>query len=238
MEQDARFRGLRSQLPEAYVEFAGWSVESGHAFLYLPPGLDRTKPNAALVFLHGSGGNFKAYLWLLARLADRLNLVVVAPTCGNGNWRPSDTSRVVAAAFATARRGVVIDPTNIHLLGLSNGGLGVTQLAEVPGAGYRSIIYLSPVFGERHSASAGARRPWRGRPVLVLSGRDDDRVPVRYVQEQAAALVQAEAAVTVELVDETDHFLFFSRSAQVIERLAGWLQQNGVAASPVHEPPK
>jgi hypothetical protein len=70
LEADPDFYALGSVMPEAYRELWGMAPDHGHYFLYVPPSLDRKTPAAALIFLHGSGGNFKSYTWLLSKVAD------------------------------------------------------------------------------------------------------------------------------------------------------------------------
>jgi hypothetical protein len=82
LEADAAFHALGSVMPEAYDELWGLPFDRGHYYLYVPPRLDRSVPQPALVFLHGSGGNFKAYTRLLSKLADELGVILIAPSYG------------------------------------------------------------------------------------------------------------------------------------------------------------
>jgi hypothetical protein len=136
LDADESFHECGSAMPIVYDELLGSDATVGHAFLYIPPKLDRTKPAPTLVFLHGSGGNFKAYLWLLSRMADRLNFVVLAPSYGMGNWRWPESSKVVNAAIAAAAAHVAIANDNIHVMGLSNGGLRCLSWLGIPGLGF------------------------------------------------------------------------------------------------------
>ena len=146
LEADPAFHALGSVMPETYDELWGLPFNHGHYYLYVPPGLDRTTPRPAIVFLHGSGGNFKAYTWLLSKVADQLGMVLIAPTYGFGTWREPDTSRLVQGALDDAAQVVSIDRQDVHLIGLSNGGLGVSQAGRSLGASLRSLTFLSPVF--------------------------------------------------------------------------------------------
>jgi len=229
LEADCDFHALGSTMPQAYDEALVGSCEHGHSFLYVPPGIDRSKSISAIVFLHGSGGNFKAYLWLLSRLADRLNMVVIAPTNGMGDWRLSETIDVVNAALAAASKQVNISPERIHLMGLSNGGLAVSQLASAQGSRYRSFIFLSPVFDVEMLRTVSFAQQCRERSVLILSGCDDDRVPIWYVEGNAADIAKAGGRVTVEAVEGADHFLLFSHRDQVLLVLEKWFRANDAA---------
>lgn len=60
--QDRDFSRLGSALPWMWREVTFSEFRGGHYFHLLPNGVDRTKPTQTLVFLHGSGGNFLAYM--------------------------------------------------------------------------------------------------------------------------------------------------------------------------------
>ena len=230
LEADPAFHALGSAMPDTYDELWGLSFNHGHSYLYIPPGLDRATPRPALVFLHGSGGNFKAYTWLLSRVVDRLGMVLIAPTYGLGNWREPDTSRLVRGALEDAATIVSLDAHNVHLIGLSNGVLGVSQAGRSLGADLRSLIFLSPVFDGEAVSGREFREQWRGRPVLVISGREDDRIPIDYVAENVAALRRGGADVTFQPVAGADHFMVFSHRVLVLEAIGEWV---GAHRSPV-----
>jgi pimeloyl-ACP methyl ester carboxylesterase len=223
LEADADFHALGSVMPNA--DLRGEVFEHGHYFLYIPTRLDRKSAQPALVFLHGSGGNFKAYTWLLAKVADRLGCVVIVPSFGMGNWSEPESTRVVMNAIEDAGRVVKIDPRRRHLVGLSNGGLGVSQIAVSAGSEFRSLVFLSPVFDQREIESVGFGKQWSGRPVLVITGKADDRVSFEYVGANVRTMQDAGAKVTLEAVDAADHFLFFSHEALVLARLEAWLKE-------------
>ena len=221
---DADFRACGSALPAIYDEFLGAEFWHGHYFHYIPPGLDRTKPSPTLVFLHGSGGNFKAYVWLLAQVADRTNCTIIAPTFGLGNWerpRAYDTS---TNAIEDASRYAAVDPGEIHLMGLSNGGQGVCLAESKEGPKFRSLIFLSGVFLNRVHPEELAKR-FAHRPILVISGGQDDRVPWSYVSGYATALASGGCDVTTKRFESDDHFLFFRQREAVLGIIEDWLRK-------------
>jgi len=230
LEADSDFSRLPSALPTMYDAVLGRSPSTGHAFVYIPPGLDRTKPAPVLVFFHGSGGNFKAYLWLWSKIADQLGLVVVAPSYGMGNWRLPETVVAYDEALRMAGALVPFDRDNIHVAGLSNGGLAVSQLACARGGQLRSLIFLSPVFDTEQLGSVELAAQCRGKPMLVLTGNEDDRIPLGYVERSVGFITAAGAAPTLEVVPEANHFLFFSHRERATAVLIDWLRLHGVPA--------
>jgi len=223
---DADFHALGSVMPEAYSEIWGQRFDHGHYFLYIPPHLDRTKPAPALIFLHGSGGNFKGYTWLLSKVADERGMVLIAPTFGMGNWDATNGVRAVMAALRDATNAVSIDISQVHLAGLSNGGLGVCHVAaSESGAGFRSLIFLSPVFDEPALASNNFWVHSRERPILIITGEHDDRIPLPYVVACAEIMKSSGARVEMSAYADADHFLVFSHREHFLEQLTDWLKR-------------
>jgi predicted esterase len=211
-------------MPEAYDELLGLPFDRGRSYVYVPSQVDRSQPSPVLVFFHGSGGVFKAYLWILSQIADRVGFVVVAPSHGLGNWEAGASKASLDAALAAVSQIVTIDRSRIHIAGLSNGGLAVSHLAGLEGSRFRSMIFLSPVFdaGEIRGPSFAAQ--CRDRAILVLTGGLDDRVPLRWVEENVADMTEAGARVHLESISDADHFLFFSHRKRVIEVVESWLR--------------
>lgn len=232
LEADPEFHALGSAMPEAYGELLGQNFERGHYFLYVPAGMDRSTPRPALVFLHGSGGNFKAYTWLLAKVADRLGCVLIAPSFGMGNWREPDTSQVIEAALSDAALAIPLDPSRLHLVGLSNGGLGVSQAGASIGNRFQSLVFLSPVIDTRAIVSADFTRNWRGRPIHILTGAVDDRVPLDFVYQAADTLRSGGADLSLRTVENADHFLLFSHQTEVLRQIEDWLAPQLAHSSP------
>jgi dipeptidyl aminopeptidase/acylaminoacyl peptidase len=227
LEADPDFHALGSVMPDAYNELCSAPFDHGHYFLYVPPKLDRSVPAPALVFLHGSGGNFKAYTWLLSRVADERGMILIAPSYGFGNWDPRKGPPAVFAALDDARKHVSIDTNRVHLAGLSNGGLGVSRTAASQnGNRFRSLILLSPVFDTDAVKSPAFAERWREKPMLVITGESDDRVPVGYVKDLVKVIRNAGANVDLNVYPQANHFLFFSHRDRCLKELSSWLEQH------------
>jgi predicted esterase len=229
LNADADFHAVGSVMPLAYADLRGGDVPQ-HAFLYVPKTLDRSRPAGALVFFHGSGGNFKAYVRLLSKIADELNVVVIAPSFGSGRWTARETHERTSAALTAAQRIVPVDRTQVHAIGLSNGGLAVSHLLREAPHDYRSFVFLSPIF---HLDSL--RRPPSiasgSLPVFIATGDFDNRVPLSYVGDAVRRMTNSGAAVTLEVIHDANHFAIFSHRDQVLAKLQRWLHQQGHAPS-------
>jgi len=219
---DPDFTAVGSALPSIYREIGFRDFRNGHYFHYIPASVDRSKPTPTLVFLHGSGGNFKAYIWLLSKIADELGITVIAPTFGMGNWEKKGGYETIARTIADAGKHAAIDPDHIHLMGLSNGGKGVCLAESTNGPKFRSLIFLSAVFHNRIKPADLAAR-LQTRRTLILSGGSDDRVPWEYVSGYAEKLRAGGLDVTSRRFDGEDHFLFFHQRAEVSKLIAAWI---------------
>ncbi len=225
LEADPDFHALGSVMPAAYDELWGRPFDRGHYFFYVPPQLDRKKPAPALVFLHGSGGNFKAYTWLLSRVADECGMVLISPSCGMGNWHEPRGLRAVEAALDDAAKSVPLDMNQVHLAGLSNGGLGVSRVASSElGKRFRSLIFISGVCDDPAIDAGAFANQWGGKPVLIITGEADDRVPFSYVNRYASSMRDSGALVEMHSYEDADHFLFFSHRDRCLRQLSDWLK--------------
>lgn len=245
LERDPDFHALGSVMSDAYRELFGIAWPTGHAnaefrapgsggarsghashsYVYLPSALDRGQPNPVLIFFHGSGGNFKAYLWILSKLADRLGFALVAPSGGLGDWTTAESRRALDHALASVSHVATIDRTRIHILGLSNGGLAISQLAASQGSQFASMVFLSPVFAVPEIHSSSFVEQCRDRRILVVTGGRDDRIPIGYVDENTRQITKAGALLTRERFETADHFLMFSHREQLLPLLEEWFRK-------------
>ncbi len=224
MDRDPNFRALGSAMGGAYADLLGFpSYPPGHYYLYIPrsapPG-----PLSAIVFLHGSAGNFKIYTWVWSQLAEQLGCVIIAPSFGFGNWDKPGGIETVRAALADAETVVKLDSRRIFLAGLSNGGLGVCAVANALPRQFCACIFISPVMTGAIVTDPAFQTAWKGRPMLILTGEDDERIPVDYVRKNAQILRAGSVNVDLETYPGEDHFLIFSQRQSVLQKIAAWMQ--------------
>ncbi|MCP5098274.1 MAG: alpha/beta fold hydrolase [Chloroflexi bacterium] len=222
MERDADFHALGSAMGWSYAEVWARPFQSGHYYLYIPP-TNHNQPRPAIVFLHGSGGNFKAYTWVWSKLADELDMVIIVPSFGFGNWVPPDGIDAVTNALDDASQITAIDPEQVYLAGLSNGGLGASRAAQAAPERFRGLIFLSPVMDDGVVLNDAFHDMWGERPLLIISGEQDKRIPIQYVTDRAAILQNGGIQVTLKTYATEDHFLVFSRPNEVMGDVKRWL---------------
>ncbi len=224
MEQDPDFRSLGSVMGWAYAELWGGRFDYGHYYLYLP----ETAPGdklPAIIFLHGSGGNFKTYLWLWSQWAEERGWAVICPSFGFGNWDRPAGVEAIQTAVDHALDTLPLDPTRLYLVGLSNGGRGVSRAAVLAPEQYRGLVFLSSIIEEEVVLGDDFVQGWRDRPVLVLHADQDRRIPARYVRDRVAGLKRAGVNVSYREYAREDHFLFFSQPDAVLDRIGAWLEE-------------
>lgn len=216
MEADPEFRALGTVMSFAYAD-----EDPDHVYAYAPPHAPEERL-PAIVFLHGSGGNFKAYFYMWKRFADDAHVVVVCPSFGFGNWyEPGGTEAVERArTYAVTKLGA--DERRVFLAGLSNGGTGVTRAASDRPERWAGLVFLSAVI-ERSIITAPSFTHVPGRRVLVIHGMTDDRIPISIIDDAIIDLRSGGARVDSWLVPAEDHFLFFDRGEDVLARVREWL---------------
>jgi predicted esterase len=118
---------------------------------------------------------------------------------------------------------VNLDKDRMYLAGLSNGGLGVSLSAKATPELYRGLIFISPVMETGVINSKTFQAAWAGRPMIVVTGEADERVPIGYVDEQVKHLQEGGISVSYLKYPDEDHFLFFSELESVLKDISGWL---------------
>lgn len=224
MDHAPDFRALGSAMGWAYDDFLGLPYNAGQYYLYVP----RNRPAGplpAILFLHGSAGNFKAYTWVWSSLAEELGYVIIAPSFGFGNWREPGGVEAALRALKDAQTRVELDEDRLYLAGLSNGGLGVSLLGNATPERFRGLIFISPVMATEVIDAPAFQNAWANRPVLIVTEQDDERVPFTYVAERARRLERGGVAVTAVSYPGEDHFLFFSQWQGVLQDISEWLQE-------------
>lgn len=217
MEARPEYRELPSVRNYAWAEWTGGAFDVGHVYQYVPPNLRSPRP-PVLIFLHGYGGNFKCFLWVWRKFADRHGYVVLCPSFGFGNWYQSGGVDAIEKVRHYSIETLNADPDRIYLAGLSNGGFGVSAAGTAYPDHYAGLIYISPAMSRRVSGKS------KGPPVLVIHGRRDDRISIGFIEECVHEWIRQGAAVTFKIYPDEDHFLFFSSLEKVFGDVEAWLK--------------
>ena len=193
-----------------------WLLDREHFWLALPAA--RSGPVPLVVFVHGNGGTFQFYPWLLAKEATARGFAIAFASNGFGFWEGRDAAGRIGRIVDAVSRETPVDRSRVSLVGLSAGGPGIFGAAlEEPGK-YRSLVAVSCIFPDL----AAAER-LRGARVLILHGTEDPRASIEGARRASSEL--ARAGVPVELVEEPGegHLAFLTRRESWVPRLLDWL---------------
>jgi predicted peptidase len=155
---------------------------------FLPEGYEDGK-HPLVIFLHGAGERGSDLEMLkkhgppeTAMDGHGFPFILIAPQCPPGRWwNPDEVVSLTRELVKTLR----VDPTRVHLTGLSMGGFGTWAcLAKAP------ELYASgvPICGGGDPATAEAIK---GIPIWAFHGEKDQAVPVAKTREMEAALLKA-----------------------------------------------
>jgi pimeloyl-ACP methyl ester carboxylesterase len=221
MRHDPDFVSVGSAMGDVFSDMFGLPFDAGHLYAYSPEHrLGEKLP--VILFLHGAGGNFKAFVWNWKRLADSRGVAIVAPSFGCGSWHHSGGMGAIDAAYEYCARHPELDARRVVLAGLSNGGIGVSRAMCMHPERYRGLVYISPVLEPEVVGSPVFVQACAGKPVLVLHGDEDERIPRRYVEEPLRSL-GGKVSVTAKYYPGEDHFLILSKRDDVLEEVAKWM---------------
>jgi predicted esterase len=226
MRRDPAFVEVGSALGMCYDDFIHGRRPLLHFYEYVPRHLGR-EVYPVLVFLHGGGGNLKAYAWILKELADAEGVAVVAPTYGFGSWAFDEESAVLAAVHDHCTRSDELDEGTVYLAGLSNGGSGVTRGILNCGYRYAGFMYISPRTERDLLSEDGFAEAARGRPFLIIHGEEDKVIPVQQSREAERILREHGLPVTGRYYPDEDHFLVFERREELLGDIGAWMKPAG-----------
>ena len=65
----------------------------------------------------------------------------------------------------------------------------------------------------------------REKPILIITGERDDRIPLSYVVSCADIMRNSGARVEMSAYADADHFLVFSHRDHFLEQLSDWLKR-------------
>jgi phospholipase/carboxylesterase len=175
--------------PPRAGDFTSLGLDSRDAILYAPKSFSPLTALPLVVILHGSGGNAREMVEVLAAEADKRSLLVLAPSSRGGTWdvrhAPAceDTlfiDRALARTFASA----TIDAKRIAIMGLSDGAAFTLSLGLANGELFSDV--------QSFSASTFHVPTVAGKPrIFVSHGRSDHTIPFGTGQRIADTLSAA-----------------------------------------------
>lgn len=218
LRSDPDFKSSSSALGMAYQDLLIARCPGLHFFEYRPENV--AEGDCVMIFLHGSLGNFKGYQWVLKETADQLGMTLLSPTFGGGNWQLDKSQSRVRAVVEYCRNDPELASKRLILAGLSNGGRGCLRAWKSFGDQFEGMILISPIM----ETALIQKEAYKGRPVLILHGNRDRRIPVGVVKKRAALMSRLGGEVTARYWENEDHFLLFTRREEIAGVLVPWIR--------------
>ncbi len=198
------------------------------------------RKHAAIVLLHGAGGNVDFWINHLGPFLSQAGIAVYAPhyfertstvradlaTITDGIHVPQWLEVVDAAVtFVAAQPG--IDPERVMLAGISLGAflsLGFAARASaVPATDaerVRAIIEISGGLVEPYATQATPRFP----PTLILHGATDNIVPVTYAHDLSAKLTNLGVSHRMEILQGEGHWFTAAALPRMLLAVSAFLE--------------
>jgi predicted esterase len=192
---DPMFAGIGSALGEVVSDDP---ARPGHYFLYRPELL--TPQTRAIVFLHGFGGNFQFYTWLLKE--EFPDSIIIAPSYGIA-WR-ADGQAYLSEVLADAENRLRTKLSHPWLVALSAGGPAGFAIYNDSPTKFFGLVALATC--PQSEQIPNLRNDLN---VLMMNGLRDDRFPLadvrRVIQPLSPRMRQ------LELIEiDGDHFFLLT----------------------------
>ena len=205
--QEMRKEGV-TPLSPSLTTYLGQQHPDGFDALIANPSSGNSE--TGIIFLHGFGGNFTLQCWLIAEAGSRVGAITLCPsTDPSGQWWKDEGTTILQESLNDLKQRRV---KRIYLAGLSNGGIGASRLAERFKNDISGLILIS---------GADPNAAMTGLPVLVISGRDDERIPISLMEQYISAAGPDATYVPFD----GDHFLLLKQAGPVQETIIDWLMK-------------
>lgn len=197
------------------MEWQGAHYHAGQPVL--TAGLSARDARAALVLVHGRGGNAAGMLGLAAQLA-QANFAYLAPQAAGNTWYPysflaplernePDLSSALAkldeVMAELAQDGLA--PEQTILLGFSQGGCLALEYAARHARRYGALVGLSGGLIGPPGTDRAYAGDFGGTPVFLGCSDVDPHIPLERVEETAAVFERMGAAVTTRIYPGMAH---------------------------------
>ena len=229
MEADAQFKQLGSVMGLPIRQPLQVPFDNGHYYLYVPESADTSQPMPVMVFLHGAGGPFKAYQWIWQDFAEANDFVIVSPTYGLGTWTADEGTAAVVRAIdhAAEHSGLNLNLEQMWIAGLSNGGYGTIYTATQHPNLFQGVVLISPGMPSEimFEPDGPFNIAWRDRPVLLIHGEQDLRMPMDYLNQHIGFMEEGGIDLQTKLYPAEDHFLFFAQRDDMLNTITAWIEE-------------
>lgn len=190
------------------------------SYVVMPPSQFPAMPMPLLVVLHGSGRPAASLVDMWRKLALQEGILVVGPEALNAaNWSyGGDSPDFLRQLIHEVSAKYPVDASRIYLFGHSAGAIHALYLACRDSAPFAAIAVHAGAlpYGEYVMAPLAALA--EKKPILILSGTEDEAVP--YNKARTAAQMFADNGFAVKFYELTGHNHWYYTLAGFINRQA------------------
>jgi predicted esterase len=149
----------------------------GGALLYVPAGVDASRPAPLVVMLHGAGGRAQHSLDLVRAHADKHGFILLAPASRLTSWDIISQRRfgadvtAIDIALAAVFSSHAVDPKRLAVAGFSDGASYALSLGLTNGGLFSHIVAFAPGF-------IAPGQPSGGPDIFITHGKADRVLPI------------------------------------------------------------
>ena len=157
-------------------------------YLFVPDGIDKSKPVPMIVLLHGSGRDGLSLVDRWKELAAKEGFIVVGPDSLNSrDWQiPADGPDFIYDLVEELKSKYAIDPKRVYLFGHSGGAIQALHLALYESEYFAASVAHAGVIDPRMAPMI--ERATRKIPISIFVGTNDQFFPVKDVRATRDAL--------------------------------------------------
>jgi predicted esterase len=205
---DALFKNVHSALPYCLSDKR---PSEGHYFAYYPE--KPTDDTPVIVFLHGFGGNFLFYTYLLKEEFPKA--VVLLPSW-SGSWQDG-TMQYLDDMYKDVKRKRSLSIRKPSLMAISAGGpAGFRLYNEHPD---RFFCFVSIASAPRLASVPALKRNLK---ILMVNGKQDSGFRIAHVQSIASKLAERLPQFEFHALDG-DHFFLLSKREETFRVIKAFL---------------
>lgn len=217
IRKDPIFQNINSVLD---IGFSGqFNPESSgfHHFIYTP---EKPVDDKLIVFLQGNACNFLVYPWIFRNLSDATHQKITFPSFLFGDWQLPGGMESIAHAVTMSSSGAM----ELSLLGLSNGGRGISRYIRDHGGQVKKAVYISAILEEEIITNPNfIENAQKMDGILIIHGEKDDRVLIDSIHKAVKILIANNIKVSVVFYSKSDHFLLFEKEKEIVDIIAEFL---------------
>lgn len=207
------WRSLPSSTGYSALDLLGISPQRAQAYIYVPKSFSNNQ-RKALIFLHGSLGNLKAYPYIWSKYAERTGTIIICPGYGFGNWNRKDD--MIQTVLNHLPQDLKISREETIIVGLSAGGVGVVnEIKKHPE--YKAALFISAVIPDSLATDKVFISKWKNKPLIITNGNDDYVVTAEYATKKSVELSILNPKLV--LYEGESHFLLMTGSEKIFREL-------------------